>query len=753
MQIRTVRLVTLLVMIIGLVPHPAQAAEKPAITVAPTWHPDLQLTSLDGSLNPNNNKWNPNKADGIWDPGEDGIWGNEDDDDLRYVEAQVMVTTSVEFWAVDMTCTVNKDVLEAYTDYDQTGSPMAWHDDAPMVNWGPVWGAYGVEYADYIPYDNKGLPAGFTDNGSMTFTATRIAPAIPLGLNGTSYTFLLATLRYRVKNQGSPFSGSSPIKCSGTFLDRDGKSVLSPKYKAPASLVVLSGYVIEGNVYYQARSAKSGIGVICNDNDNYTAVSNTRGDFKLANIRELGHFDCRLYGNITDPTSGYQSDLYLSTWASFNLGERGSFNLLPVELKGGDLDLSSLIDWGDITLLTANWGQAAGDVNGDSKADKSDLAIVAGNHGWSDGQMGWHVLYDLPRVSVPFADSRVWRGDYRAGEITQQLKNIKNSQFHWATLSPEGKMIAFVLSSGQADPAARTYQLYTADSKKGRSKAVIQRQTLGYDAFAPSWSPDGTRIAFVRSWYSENGNGYLHNEGYLSVVDADGRNYRNLGETRTSFFPPAWLDDNMLVYGCNQGLCLYDLTSDTTWRWSSNIPQQADMPIMMNGNLYYRTTAAGGPQPRPSSLRYAELDDSVYPPVVPAYAQHPGRAPGHSDGTYYNRPALVHTDVVYASTGPAADYELVGLGEMDYYDVNWYGNDIMFNTFYDSSQFNNTHFRWDVYGDDGGSYCGTGTCYPEWEAPYLHRVDGQVSNPAWQNRNAANASTVHALRATLDWVP
>jgi hypothetical protein len=753
MKVRTVRLVTLLViavMVGGLLPHTAQAADKPAIMVAPTWHPDLQLTSIDGSINPHNGKWNPNKADGIWDPGEDGVWGNEDDDDLRYVEAQVMVTTSVEFWAVEMTCTVNNDVLEAYTDYDQTGSPMAWHDDMPMVNWGPAWGGWGAEYADYIPYDNDGLPAGFKDKGNITFTATRMAPATPLGMNGTSYTFLLATLRFRVKNQGSPFSGSSPIKCKSTFLDRDGKSVLRPKYKAPANLAVLSGYVIEGNVYYQARSAKAGIGVICNDNANYTAVTNLRGDFKLANIRELGHFDCRLFGNITDPTGGYQPDLYLSTWASFNLGERGSFTLLPVELKGGDLDLGGFIDWGDITLLTSNWGLSAGDVNGDGKADKSDLAIVAGNQGWNDGQMGWHVLYDLPRVSVPFADSRVWRGDYQAGEITQQLKNIKSSQFHWATLSPEGKMIAFVLSNGKADPAERTYELYKADTKRGRGKAVIKNKDLGYDAFAPSWSPDGTRIAFVRSWYSEDGRGYLHNEGYLSVVDADGRNYRNLGETRTGIFPPAWLDENTLVYGCNQGLCLYDLTNDTTWRWSNNIPQQADMPVMMNGNLYYRMTANGGPYPRSSSLRYAELDYSVYPPAVSAYTQHPGLAPGHSDGTYYNRPTFVHTDVVYASTGPAADYELVGLDEMDYYDVNWYGNDIMFNTFFDSSQFNNAHFRWDVY--EGGT-CPSGTCYPEWDTPYLHRVDGQVSNPAWEDRDPANASTVHALRATLDWVP
>src|SRR5689334_14480938 len=76
-------------------------ADAPAISVTPVWHPGLQLTSVLPS-------------------------------DIRFADAAIYVTTSVPFWATELSCTVSASVLQ---------TPSA----GSLVNWGPDWGANGSD--------------------------------------------------------------------------------------------------------------------------------------------------------------------------------------------------------------------------------------------------------------------------------------------------------------------------------------------------------------------------------------------------------------------------------------------------------------------------------------------------------------------------------------------------------------------------------------------------------------------------------
>src|SRR5688572_11857206 len=96
------------------------AIDPPQIIVNSIWRPASQLDTIDNVLNI-----------GVTDAG----------DDLRYVDAEIYVTSSVQFWAAEFTCTVDKTVLESYTSIDTGLDPSP--DDIPPVTFGAEWSSAG----------------------------------------------------------------------------------------------------------------------------------------------------------------------------------------------------------------------------------------------------------------------------------------------------------------------------------------------------------------------------------------------------------------------------------------------------------------------------------------------------------------------------------------------------------------------------------------------------------------------------------
>src|SRR5690349_22453288 len=89
----------------------AAHAATPSITVTALWHPGTQLATVDTAP----------------------IGQTNTGDDLRYVDLELDATANVQFWAMELTCTVNKTALESYT---PNSDPNSTNDNVPVVTWG-----------------------------------------------------------------------------------------------------------------------------------------------------------------------------------------------------------------------------------------------------------------------------------------------------------------------------------------------------------------------------------------------------------------------------------------------------------------------------------------------------------------------------------------------------------------------------------------------------------------------------------------
>jgi hypothetical protein len=271
MNKKTLLRMTLMVAVLMAVTVGSTGAQfKPYIEVNLIWRPDMQLDTVDVNLNAL----------------EDG------GDDFRYVDAEIWVTSNVPFFALDMTCTINRLVLTGYAwDNGGGGTPQI-GDDTPMVVWGDQWGNFNSIEQPYNP-----------TNGSFHFAVTKLGWDHPMGGSGYDSTLLVATMRFQVLPQTlAGKTTSSPLSCKGNFVDRDGKTVAKAKFNKPASLVVQEGYVIQGQTQLQSQKSHANISVWCTDDVNpwVHTVTDKTGNWKIGNIRNLGTYDCKYYANVLD---------------------------------------------------------------------------------------------------------------------------------------------------------------------------------------------------------------------------------------------------------------------------------------------------------------------------------------------------------------------------------------------------------------------------------------------------------------------
>ncbi len=746
-QKRMLRLITFIVVLLGvivMIGGNVLAIAPAKITVAPAWRPAVTLDSID-LVTPN-----------AFDVG----------DDFRYVDAEIYITTTVQFWAVQLTCSVTPQALTSYDSAASDGDPG---NTVEPVVWGPRWGTLGGEFTQVSdPYKPV--------TGSRTFTATRLGNLNPMGSYGYTDTFLLATVRYRAKDL--TVAATSVFNCTTAFLNRNGAPVLVATYVAPAPLKVITGYAITGSVKYQGRANHAGINVACdgpdaNSTPDFSILTTITGAFSNTALRNQGFFDCSLYGNVTDPAAGYQPDKYLAGRTFFNLSGQ-SYNILPITLTGGNLsrndastDLNAtttdeVIDGLDIGVITspAYWSKpvTAGDVNGDGKTDRADLAITAANYLRYEQEDSRHVLYSVPRNYDYFQNSRIWIGPPTAGAVTQLVANPPaGAHDHWPTLSPDGKQLVFV-----RNPVSTTDvpALYSATITNGVAGAPVRLTPPGvwYSSWAPSWSPDGTRIAFLCSWYDDgsdhgDGNdyasGYLADMGSLCVIDANGRNAQTLPfaqKVTGRIYPPAWLSNTELVFGgswtipvtdeanqvCPNTLCYYNIQTTEARIFDPDIvvvgSQVADMPVIRNGVLFYRFYDNNTDT---RVIRWAELVGGGVDPLE----GRPGTAPFHMQLEYDND-FTAGTNYVPIST------------DVDYFNISQNSWDLIF---YETGGYTISKSWWTL-----GSLAGPTPL--EWWSPSDNWVDDMVGNPPPlitpdDPSDADDWSLLYGLRNTFDWVP
>ena len=129
------------------------------------------------------------------------------------------------------------------------------------------------------------------------------------------------------------------------------------------------------------------------------------------------------------------------------------------------------------------------------------------------------------------------------GDNPQNLTNDPNddSSPSW---SPDGERIVFSSNrDGNRDGNRANYEIYVMDADGNNQQRLTDNDFFD---IAPSWSPDGKRIAFM-----SRREGHFIGEGGLSteiyVMDADGGNEQRLTNNRKRDTSPSWSPDGKWI--------------------------------------------------------------------------------------------------------------------------------------------------------------------------------------------------------------
>lgn len=696
--------VLLVVVLTSLVVVPVMAQVRPAMTVIATWRPGQELVSA----TPDN----------------------------RFVNLEIDASGNIEFWAMNLSCRIgNGTQLIPVEAADNEGS---------FTQWGDGWFDNGM--STFYPDQDY---AGYADTrGNVSVVASRVGSNTPpLGSNGVTETTRLVTLRFKVAD-GAAITRNTTVaaSCTINFLDRDGRVIVRGRQSRSTPLSIIRSYEINGKVLNQASRNQAGISVDCTyqptspDEETYSVVTDRNGNFNIGGarspytLRNQGYYNCTFSNQ-----QAAVNNVYLNTRTDFIL-DGLSYTLLPVTLPAGDVERSTSADnitftedIGAVTSAPWNVLQALpftnGDVNGDRRINDADLAIVAGNEGWGDTPdplYYTHTIYglatDYASTSPPNSDIRVGRWD--AGATT--LIGRSRTYDFWPDVSPSGRSIAHV-SVSRSRSGALSSSLMITDAVTGRATNLTGR-IRGVNLFplAPSWSPDGQKIAFI------SGYDYSNNTGALFVINADDTTGASLLilDDNVKIYPPTWSNNNEILYAgtnnhwaCPNAICFQYVDSGNVFQAYADPGNVVDMPVITE--MYDGTPPDGDPPP----------DDS---PTASFYMM-----VRRTDGVgntelrridFTIRWWYIDTADGFVTNGTLTIPNTVGV---DYYNYKpepgqalmYYGiGDIEFaNQYYD-------------YGAD------------TWTGNFMqtHKVDGFIGVPWW---DGTGTTDLHAFRPTFDWVP
>jgi len=702
----------------------------PVMTVADTWSPSLQLSTLDT--------------------------------DVRTVELTMRAISSRPFWAMDISCYVNPPTVFSGDIADQN-----------MV-WGADW-KDGNETTNFFDssFENNGKYYDETTS-RINATITRVgASNSPIGLNGVQYTQDLFTLELTIKDG---LVGTTPVGliCDKlAFLDRNGNSIGRVAHSGQA-LYILDGYTINGNVLRQGNAYSGEIEVTCTHSSGreYTSTPiygytyDRRGNVTSQYVagftfnqgenvgdplRDFGFYRC----DYTSVIGGTEEEVYLKGSTYLNL-QTSTYNLQTAVLPTGDVDGDGEIDvLNDLPFITANWGQIQtpfeqGDVNGDGYVNETDLAITAGNVGLREDSSTEsialdHVVYSAARDYTDiFPNNRILKGDPYSGAVVQYNPGFTVTQgsgrrattyqvpvrVFWPQISPDGAQVVYSYRNGAS-----------GGIMVGNSVNFAGGVIVGGDNFAPSWSPSGNQIAYICSWEDYNNGvlGFKHNNGNLCVIGATGGTVQTIvppgaSSTYAEIFPPAWYDDNTLIYAgnadhpiCPDQLCYYDMLTDTHGlipvHSVNGTTVKANMPVIkpfINDltYLFYRT--------------FDESDSDLAMGTVTYDSE---------NNTWISSGVLNAVDVT-------DEHQTVdNVDGIHYYDVSPM-LDVMYYEF-GEYLFHNLHFDSDTF---------------TWSEGATHSVDNFIGYPmtvedgftsTWDgySEDETSATDFHAYRPTFDWLP
>jgi hypothetical protein len=387
-------------------------------------------------------------------------------------------------------------------------------------------------------------------------------------VNGADFSLVLANVRFRVAELSN--NTNVRVLCrTMEFLDRNGERVQRGRQTRTPNLEILTGYTLTGTASRQGSRDQANIEVTCTNFPDgpttpgtavtYPSILTARnGSYTFdedggAELRALGYYEC----DFVSKSDGTNPDSAFLTSTSTFVLRTPQYSLLPVVLRTGNVDASAdeEVDFaGDVFTLAGVFGNIygtpydSGDVNGDRRVDDSDLTLTAANVGLDGPLDADHLVYGLGRdfsSDEIFPYSQLWWGFPGEG-ATYPLINRSRTRDFWPALSPDGSQIAFI---GVTDRRGEsTYGMYYLDVSRGRAVPARFPRGFDYELLAPSWSPDGSQVAFICTTRGDEapelGEGYIFNNGDICIVNSDdprGDTVYNLG-VKSEIFPPAWLE-------------------------------------------------------------------------------------------------------------------------------------------------------------------------------------------------------------------
>ena len=696
----------LLLSLLMMLPGSTMAQVRPAMSLFINWTPNEQLTSIP--------------------------------DDERFIDMQVYITGNIQFWALDLVCTVGR------------GTELSFVSFTPA----PAWGSSG-EYFLVNP------AAGIYNGSQLAFTLTRVGiNNAPIGQNGRDYTLLLGSVRFRANDLTQDARVSASCRTMN-FLDRDGNLAVRGRQTRLNDLMIRIGYTINGTVLRQGARDHRNIEVTCTHQASSTiygpVFTSSNGRFTFGGVRtssstdlvrQFGLYQCDYTSRFSN---GEQDTVYLQGRSRFDL-RTPAYRLMPVQLRTGELNSDGEIAFDDLAVLTSLYGTTAvsayrtGDTNGDRRVDNVDLALVAGNVGVNldeAARLAEHVIYGVGRdydVRAIFPNSKIWWGDPTSGQVYSLLPRSRTRDF-WPKVSPDGRELAFVSVN------ARTglHELAIGDMDRGSSSLFRVPRGFNRHAFAPSWSPDGNRLAFICTVDNPANQRYEFNEGEICLVnraDTSGISLTQVGN-QTEIFPVAWLpyllDDEstayVILYAHANRIHYYDLASGLGGLFPTGglgVNDIVDMPVVVSHHsgeniLFYRYNDGVTTRLRAGRLAYDGISFTGPVAAVP-------------DG-------VLHVDI---SDTTGLDYYAVSpnLELMYYLEYNYSlanyptRNPYQFYNLYRADALSNT-LGW----LPGGAQ---------------HYVDGAIGHPTWNaftgpglpwNGDPDIATLLHIHRMSFDWIP
>ena len=125
--------------------------------------------------------------------------------------------------------------------------------------------------------------------------------------------------------------------------------------------------------------------------------------------------------------------------------------------------------------------------------------------------------------------------------------------FAW---SPDGTQFAFSRYAGISVNGDLVLHIFVMNADGSNEKQITEGN---FRDDSPSWSPDGTRIAFSRHNLDTPQHYQNYDDEYIAVMDADGRNVRALTRGGLADRTPSWSPDGTrIAYGADYALWVMD---------------------------------------------------------------------------------------------------------------------------------------------------------------------------------------------------